>query len=238
MNLLKKLSVNVNKKKLGILSGVIALSVVAGVVSVNAGTSMKVRSYTVASGDLAQYTELNGNIVSDTVREYYSRIDSRIGKVLVKEGDYVKKGDLLISYDEEDLKLKTQLAKTNSDSKLEGLNGRLAADKRMAGIYSEAALNLAELDDEIAMYQSEIDRLDAQIVAARAALADEGARLQVSLIDITSENLSDDIPDDDILANESERIQKDIQYNAYEQNYNSQIISMQQLKNEYSVKQG
>ena len=115
----------VNKKKLGILSGVIALSVVAGVVSVNAGTSMKVRSYTVASGDLAQYTELNGNIVSDTVREYYSRVDSRIGKVLVKEGDYVKKGDLLISYDEEDLKLKTELAKANASSKDESLNGRL-----------------------------------------------------------------------------------------------------------------
>ena len=72
-----------NKKKLGILSGIVAVSVIAGVVSVSAGTSMKVRSYTVANGDLAQYTELNGNIVSDTVKDYYSRVDSRIGKVLV-----------------------------------------------------------------------------------------------------------------------------------------------------------
>ena len=225
-----------DRKKLAILGGIVIVAVTAGSFSVKAGTGLKVKSAVVQKGDLSRYTELNGNIVSNTVKEYYSRVDSRIGKIYVKEGDYVKKGDLLISYDEEDLKLKTQLAKTNSDSKLEGLNGRLAADKRMAGIYSEAALNLAELDDEIAMYQSEIDRLDAQIVAARAALADEGARLQVSLIDITSENLSDDIPDDDILAYESERIQKDIQYNAYEQNYNSQILSMQQLKNEYSVK--
>ena len=235
MNLLKKLSVNVNKKKLGILSGVIALSVVAGVVSVNAGTSMKVRSYTVASGDLAQYTELNGNIVSDTVREYYSRIDSRIGKVLVKEGDYVKKGDLLISYDEEDLKLKTELAKANASSKDESLNGRLSADSRMAGMYAEASSAMSSLDNDIAMYQAEIDRLDAQIISAKAALANEGARLQVSLIDHADDKANADLDDNDILSDNYNRIQKDIQYNAYEQNYNSQILSMEQLKNEYSV---
>ena len=235
MNLLKKLSVNVNKKKLGILSGVIALSVVAGVVSVNAGTSMKVKSYTVASGDLAQYTELNGNIVSDTVREYYSRVDSRIGKVLVKEGDYVKKGDLLISYDEEDLKLKTELAKANASSKDESLNGRLSADSRMAGMYAEASSAMSSLDNDIAMYQAEIDRLDAQIISAKAALANEGARLQVSLIDHADDKANADLDDNDILSDNYNRIQKDIQYNAYEQNYNSQILSMEQLKNEYSV---
>ncbi|MCR5405638.1 MAG: efflux RND transporter periplasmic adaptor subunit [Lachnospiraceae bacterium] len=235
MNLLKKLSVNVNKKKLGILSGVVALSVVAGVVSVNAGTSMKVRSYTVASGDLAQYTELNGNIVSDTVREYYSRVDSRIGKVLVKEGDYVKKGDLLISYDEEDLKLKTELAKANASSKDESLNGRLSADSRMAGMYAEASSAMSSLDNDIAMYQAEIDRLDAQIISAKAALANEGARLQVSLIDHADDKANADLDDNDILSDNYNRIQKDIQYNAYEQNYNSQILSMEQLKNEYSV---
>lgn len=235
MNLLKNLSVNVNKKKLGILSGVIALSVVAGVVSVNAGTSMKVRSYTVASGDLAQYTELNGNIVSDTVKEYYSRVDSRIGKILVKEGDYVKKGDLLISYDEEDLKLKTELAKANASSKDESLNGRLSADSRMAGMYAEASSAMTSLDNDIAMYQAEIDRLDAQIISAKAAIANEGARLQISLIDHADDKTNADLADNDILSDSYNNIQKDIQYNAYEQNYNSQILSMEQLKNEYSV---
>ena len=225
-----------DKKKLAILGGIVIMSVTAGAFSVSAGTGLKVKCAVVKKGDLSRYTELNGNIVSNTVKEYYSRVDSRIGRIYVKEGDYVKKGDLLISYDEEDLKLKTELAKTNSGSRLEGLNGKLAADRRMAGMYSEAALNLAALDDEISMYQAKIDRLDARIVEERAALADEGARLQVSLIDSASDNLSDDLEDDDILGNEAERIQKDIQYNAYEQNYNSQILSMQQLKNEYSVK--
>lgn len=233
MNLINNLYYN--KKKLGILSGVIAVSVIAGVVSVSAGTSMKVKSYTVASGDLAQYTELNGNIVSDTVKEYYSRVDSRIGKILVKEGDYVKKGDLLISYDEEDLKLKTELARANASSKDESLNGRLSADSRMAGMYAEASSAMSALDNDIAMYQAEIDRLDAQIISAKAALANEGARLQVSLIDHADDKANADLDDNDILSDNYNRIQKDIQYNAYEQNYNSQILSMEQLKNEYSV---
>lgn len=224
-----------NKKKLGILSGIVAISVIAGVVSVSAGTSMKVRSYTVTTGDLAQYTELNGNIVSDTVKDYYSRVDSRIGKVLVKEGDYVKKGDLLISYDEDDLKLKTELAKAQADSKQESLNGKIQADSRMAGMYSEAASSLVALDEEIAMYQAEIDKLDARIISEKAFLADEGARLQVSLIDCQFDENKDDIKDDDLLASNQESIQKQIQYNAYEQNYNANIINMEQLKSEYSV---
>ena len=219
-----------DRKKIAILSGIVAVSIVAGVVSVNAGTGLKVKSAPVQTGDLSKYTELNGNIVSNTTKEYFSRVDSRIGKIYVREGDYVKKGDLLLSYDEEDLNLKIELAKANADSKVEGVNGRLAADSRMAGLYSQAQSNLASLDDEIAMYQAEIDRLDAQIVAAKAALADEGARLQVSLIDCTNDKDSDDLDDDDILNDRTERIQKDIQYNAYEQNYNSQIISMQQLR--------
>lgn len=223
-----------DKKKIAILSGIVVVAIVAGTFSVNAGTSMKVKSARVTAGDLSKYTELNGNIVSNTTREYYSRVDSRIGRIYVREGDYVKKGDLLISYDEEDLDLKLELARANADSRIEGVNGRLAADRRMAGMYSQASSNLASLDDDIAMYQAEIDRLDAQIVSAKAALADEGTRLQVALIDNTENSSSDD--PDDILCDDSERIQKDIQYNAYEQNYNSQILSMQQLKSEYSVK--
>ena len=225
-----------NKKKLGILSGIVAVSIVAGVVSVNAGTSMKVKSYTVSYSDIAQYTELNGNIVSDTVKDYYSKVDARIGKVLVREGDYVKKGDLLISYDEEDLKLKTELAQAQAGSRDESLNGKLSADSRIAGMYAEAASSISSLDNDIAMYQAEIDRLDAQIISAKAALANEGARLQVSLIDCTNDLGETKLDDDDILSDNYERIQKDIQYNAYEQNYNSQILSMEQLKNEYSVR--
>ena len=239
-----------NKKKIGILSGIVALSVVAGVVSVSAGTSMKVRSCTVAYNDLAQYTELNGNIVSDTVKDYYSRVDSRIGKVLVREGDCVKAGDLLISYDEDDLKLRTELAAAQASSRQEELNGRIQADHRMAGLYEEAASSLAELDDIIAMYQSELDRLDERIAYKKALLADEGARLQVSLIEskydddqydgITCNDLdpaSDEVVKlDDNNRYEQERLQKQIQYNTYEQNFNSELLDMQQKRSEYSVR--
>lgn len=237
-----------NKKKLGILSGIVAVSIIAGVVSVNAGTSMKVKSCSVSSGSLAQYTELNGNIVSNTVKDYYSRVDSRIGRILVREGDYVKKGDLLISYDEEDLKLRTELAKANASSQQEGLNGRIQADHRMEDMYSEASSSLLELDSEIAMYQAEIDRLEESIAAKKARLADEGASLQISLIDCTSSldnadaTSCDGISSDDILSLdnskkiEQELLQKKIQYNAYEQNYNSELLYMQQLQSEYSVK--
>ena len=92
-----------NKKKAAITGGILAAVVAIGTISINANAAMTVNAYKADRGALSQIIEINGNVETDTSLTYYAEIDGKIGVVHVKEGDFVKKGDLLISYNEEKL---------------------------------------------------------------------------------------------------------------------------------------
>ena len=92
----------------------------------------------------------------------------------------------------------------------------LQTSGRTAGLYSEAKRNLAVLDQQITDTQAAITQTEKDLLERRAALADEGAKLQVSLIEWS------DKPDSD----EYENLQKLAQTNAYEQQYAGDIVPM------------
>ena len=198
-----------------------ALAVVVLVVTVsalNGHAAQSVDTAVVKRGTLEQKVELNGNVETDNVLTYYSEIDGKIGSINIKKGDFVKKGDVLISYDEENLDYSIAMADLNAQSQLGSYNNQMQTSGRTAGLYGEAKRNLNVLDQQIADTQAAITRTQNDITAKKAALADEGAKLQVSLIDWA------DRPDSD----EYENLQKMVQTNAYEQQYNGDIIAMQQ----------
>ncbi len=218
-------SIKKNKKKtVFAVVGVAVVSVVVGSRVLGASAALPVETATVSRGDLSVDIEINGTIQSNSLKSYYSDVDCKIGKVNVKPGDMVKKGDILISYDEDDLAYRTEMAAYNAQSVEGSYNDRVQSSKRIAGLYSEAAGSLKTLDEQIMIYETAIRDLDHQITQKRASLADFGAKLQVSLIDWA------DRPD----SEEYENLQKMVQTNAYEQNYNSDLIDMQQTRDLYS----
>ena len=209
-----------NKKKM-IAIGAVAAAAVIGFVSINANAALNVKSYTVERANLSSITELNSNVQTNNTKKYYSQIDGKIGAVLVKEGDYVKKGDLLISYDSADIEYQLSMADLNSKTDQGTYDEALQSSGRTAGLYSEAKRNLAVLDQQIADTQAAITQTEKDLLERKAALADEGAKLQVSLIDWADE------PDSD----EFENLQKMVQTNAYEQQYAGDIVQMQEELN-------
>ena len=208
------------KKKL-IAIGAPVIAAVIGFVSINANAALCVKSYTVQRASLSSITELNSNVQTNNTKKYYSQIDGKIGAVLVKEGDYVKKGDLLISYDEADIDYQLSMADLSSRTDQGTYDEALQTSGRTAGLYSEAKRNLAVLDQQITDTQAAITQTEKDLLERRAALADEGAKLQVSLIEWS------DKPDSD----EYENLQKLVQTNAYEQQYAGDIVQMQEELN-------
>ena len=81
--------------------------------------------------------------------------------------------------------------------------------------------SLAVLDQQITDTQAAITQTEKDLLERRVALADEGAKLQVSLIEWS------DKPDSD----EYENLQKLAQTNAYEQQYAGDIVQMQEELN-------
>ncbi len=206
------------KKKIIMISSALVAAAAIGGVSISSNAAMSVSAYQADKGALESIVEVNGTVESNTDKFYYSDIDAKVGKVHIKEGDFVKKGDLLISYNEEDLARLETMANLAAKADLGSFEGSMQSSGRTAGLYKEAKTNLEVLNQQIADTEAQITRTQNSLMEKKASLADFGAKLQVSLIEWS------DKPDSD----EYENLQKLIQTNAYEQQYAPEIVRMQE----------
>ena len=224
MKILSKIK-GLSKKKKIIAGGLAAVLVVTCLGALNGHAAQSVDTAQVTRGTLEQKVELNGFVETDNILKYYSQIDGKIGSINVKKGDFVKKGDVLMTYDEENLDYNIAMADLNAQSQLGSYNNSMQTSGRTAGLYSEANRNLSVLDQQINDTQAAVTQLQKDINSKKAALADEGAKLQVSLIDWA------DRPD----SEEYENLSKLVQTYAYEQQYNSDLVAMQDELNRLNL---
>ena len=194
-------------------------------ISISANAAVAVTAYTVDKGSLESQIEVNGTVESNSQKVFYSDIDARIGKIHVKEGDFVKKGDVIISYDAEDIARLEAMTNLQARADQGSYNNSIQAGNRTAGLYSEAKRNLSTLDAQIAETQAAIEATQNSLSERRAYYADFGAKLQISLIDWA------DKPD----SEEYENLQKPIQTNAYEQQYAADIVQLQNQLNSLNL---
>ncbi len=206
-----------HKKAVLISAAAVAIVAVFGV-SISSSAAMSVNAYVVDKGTLDSEIEVNGNVESNLDKVYYSDIDARIGSINIKEGDFVKKGDVIISYDLEDIERLETLTELQAKADLGSYNNSMQTGGRTAGLYTEATTNLTVLNQQIADTQALITRTSNSLIEKKASLSDFGAKLQVSLIEWSDE------PDSD----EYENLQKLIQTNVYEQQYHPDIVRMQE----------
>ncbi|MCR4789408.1 MAG: efflux RND transporter periplasmic adaptor subunit [Lachnospiraceae bacterium] len=207
-----------SKKKVSIVAVILAAVIAIGGMSMHANAAMKVHTYTVAKQNIVKTVELNGNIVSDESESYYSNIEGRIASINFKAGDYVKKGDVIISYDTDEIDRVIALTDYSMKEAFGNYDSIIQAGGRSAGLYSEAKTTLADLENQIAVTQATIEATQNSLIEKRAALADEGANLQISVIDWA------DSPDSD----EYENLQKLIASNTCAQQYDPEIVRMQE----------
>lgn len=216
MNLLKH-------KKLMIGTGIAVIAAVGGVsVTASAGTAIK--TATAYTGQLNCELELNGKVESLQKKTYYADIAGKIGTVNVKEGDLIKKGDLLISYDAEDLTLAQTLTELDVVADQGGYDDSKQSGRRVAGLYGEAKNSIAELDQQITT-------TEAVIIMTRQALNDRqselnlrGAQLEADLACCVCGK--DDDPEE--VQKARERIQKELSKNTYDRQNDPEIIKKQE----------
>ena len=219
----KKISMS-KKSKIFIGIGLVAVLAISAV-SINANAAMKVNSYVAQMSELSSELELNGKVFSDSEKIYFSTISGVIGSIQVKEGDFVKKGEVIMNYNNEDIERQVALAEYSAKAEIGSYNNTIKTGNRTAGLYGEATKNLEVLNQQIADTQAVLMQKQNELTQRRAEKADEGAKLQISLIDWSDE------PD----SEEYENLQKLIQDNAYEQQYASDIIEIENEINYLNV---
>ena len=215
-------------KKRWIFGGIAALLVVLIVVNSvrNGNAAPVVYTAPVARQDLEQTISTSGTVKSDETEIYYAPVAVKIGEVNVSAGDTVKAGDVLIAYDETALADAKKQAELKLQSNDGGYESSIAKDNKYIAELGEANVNLDVLKQQIEDCENYVKELNKKVSDKQAALAREGALLQISLIDWS------DKPD----SEEYENLQKLIQLNSYEQQNNQEIRAWKEEISEYEDK--
>lgn len=215
-------------KKRWIFGGIAALLVVLIVVNSvrNGNAAPVVYTAPTALQDLEQTISTSGTVKSDETEIYYAPVAVKIGEVNVSAGDMVKAGDVLIAYDETALADAKKQAELKLQSNDGGYESSIAKDNKYIAELGEANVNLDVLKQQIEDCENYVKELNKKVSDKQAALAREGALLQISLIDWS------DKPD----SEEYENLQKLIQLNSYEQQNNQEIRAWKEEISEYEDK--
>lgn len=114
-------------------------------------------------GELQESISTSGTIASEEKKTYFAPVSGVLGSVNVKVGDSVKKGDVLISYDDEKLERTLKQASLQQTVSNSTYQGALANSSKNQNKLQEANTNLAVLEQQIADNESYLETLQDQL---------------------------------------------------------------------------
>ena len=214
-----------NKKMrtiIGITAGALALILVAGGITTYANAATKVSSVSVERSDINSKLQVNGKVVSGETENFYSISDLKVKEVKVKVGDRVKKGDVLLTFDEAEIDKILASLDYQEEMAEGGYRNQIDTAKKYQALYSEAETNLGVLNNQIKETEEKIAAKQKEIVARQSALAREGANIQIAAIDEAG-------------TEDYEKRLKQAQNNAYYQQYDAELVRLNEELNALTV---
>ncbi|WP_238902087.1 MULTISPECIES: efflux RND transporter periplasmic adaptor subunit [unclassified Clostridium] len=141
------------KKK--VIAIIIAVVVVGGVFGLNRinrarNQGSTVKTSEVTQGDLQVYLSSTALVKSQEVKDYYGA-QAKVTKVNVKVGDTVKKGDVLVTYDQQDLNTQVKQAEIQ-------YNNALLQKQDLVNQNNDIKNKIAEYDKEIKEVNNQIEK--------------------------------------------------------------------------------
>ncbi|MGN1171284.1 MAG: efflux RND transporter periplasmic adaptor subunit, partial [Lachnospiraceae bacterium] len=165
----KKIQIKKIRKR-WIALGVVVL-LIAGV-AVNAASKgnqvPQIPAVQVARGDVETIVSASGVVESEDCRVYYAPLNAKVAKVNVEKGDSVKKGDVLLTYDTEDLEFTQREGSLEAVASENSYLSAIAESDKQQKIYNDSTQTLAELEVLIDFQQNFIDDLKNYITDEKA----------------------------------------------------------------------
>jgi RND family efflux transporter MFP subunit len=142
-------------------------------------------------GEIEETVNTSGGIQSGEQKVYFSRITGVLGEVKVEAGDSVKQGDLLITYDMEQMDNQLQQAALQQKVSSSQYNEVLHTNSENQDKLQEADTNLAVLDQQIADHEAYLKQLQDKLETSQREtannLAAEGYNLSVEASKLNEE---------------------------------------------------
>ena len=142
-----------SKKKIIIIASLIALFLIAGIFLIQKKKqTTKVEneyfSYEVGTNNFESYIEADGSVKSDNTKKIYVQQSLQVDKVLVKLGDYVKKGQVLLTFNSSDRdEVIRNIAKENAN--LAELEKNYNSYKKLYSVGGAARIDYQTIETDI-----------------------------------------------------------------------------------------
>ena len=180
--------------KIKVIIALVAVTIIAAMVFVNLrksrGEIIEITSTEVKRGDISRTVSGSGKIQPVTDIKIAARISAEIKKILVKEGDAVKQGQLLVELDRESYSAYVEQIQSQLSSAKAGVKKADADYARTRDLFDKNLASQAELDAAEATRQSAASSLDQARAALKQAMDDLGKTRLVSPIDGTVTKLN------------------------------------------------
>lgn len=170
-------------------------------------------------GDIEYTLDTSGTVVTGEKKTYYSPVNAMVADCTVAVGDTVKKGDVIATYDLEDLQKQYDQATLEKKSTDYDLASSLEESAESASDGSEAAGKVSALQGQISQKEAEIADLENRYDNAsssendtKTSLTDELTQISKDKIDAQAdlEKYTTELADTSLSASEKKAIQKKI----------------------------
>lgn len=173
------------RKKICQMFGVVIVcAAVVGTTVFASSLPSRVNVQEIGTGSITQTIQAEGYIESEEEQTYYARVTAPIAAFDVKAGDLVQKGELLVTYDTEDLDRNVEQARVQADALASGYKGSAAQANEMRKAYSDAAAQDAVYQEAYETALTNVNDLKYDIEVVADVVGDQNKALEVRIADL------------------------------------------------------
>lgn len=157
-------------KKRWIALGIVLL-IIAGVTvnAVSKGNQVpQIPAAQVVRGDVETIVSASGVVESEESRVYYAPLNAKVEKVNVEKGDSVKKGDVLLTYDTEDLEFTQREGSLEAAASENSYLSAIAESNKQQQIYDDSTEALVNVESMIVAQRDFINNLKNYVTDEKA----------------------------------------------------------------------
>lgn len=214
------------KKAPVIIAAIIIVLIVIRMVSCafsgNAG--VMVSTTNAFRGDIEENVSTSGKVASEEKTVLFAPVSGRLSEINVAAGDAVKAGDVLMTYDMDQMEQRLQEASLQQDKSNASYNSTMTENSKSTAKLNEANTNLAVLDQQLTDYKAYLkelqDKLSTSQRETQRQLSEESYDLSRKAADLNKEL------QDGVTAERAKEINKELQDISSSQARNSYVQSI------------
>lgn len=201
-------------------------------------TAVVVNTINPSRGTIEETISTSGTVVSEETQVVFAPVSGMVEAVNVTAGDTVKKDDVLVAYDMEEMDKILKQAELQQTQSKAVYQGTLSDNSKNQAKLNEANVNLGVLNQQIADNEALLKQLQDELATSQRdtanALADESYNLSQNLATLKEELASLDSKSPEYAAKlkEIDEVNSEISYNQYVQqtSANSEYVAEMQDK--------